>query len=192
MKTLCEQGRYGLFVGGIPPFAFRSDRIDAVALDNQYGGVCAARVLRDSLGPRKRLAVFASRKGDIQNDLRVGGFLFREPHARVVDAGGWLTEHGRKAAPELLRLGTDGVFCCNDSLAAALLEHCRRHRLVPPRVVGFDDAPVAEEMNLTTIATPWKGMARLVAEITSRRLAGDTGPAACHILSVRPVFRLSH
>mgnify|MGYP003552026228 CR=1 FL=1 len=47
-----------------------------------------------------------------------------------------------------------------------------------PPIVGFDDAPIAEQLNLTTIGLPWDEMLDGVIRTAKRRLAGDTARAA--------------
>ena len=81
-----------------------------------------------------------------------------------------------------------GVFCANDRLAEAVLMVCDAGRC-RPSVVGIDDAPVAEHLNLTTSANPSLEIVMVAVEIVSRRLAGATGPAAQRIFAPRPGSR---
>jgi DNA-binding LacI/PurR family transcriptional regulator len=62
---------------------------------------------------------------------------------------------------------------------------------VTATVVGFDDAPVAEALNLTTIAIPWHEMVAGAVDIIRRRMNGHTGAAAKLIFAPRPVMRAS-
>jgi DNA-binding LacI/PurR family transcriptional regulator len=81
------------------------------------------------------------------------------------------------------------VFCCNDQLADALIRWCRDHQLAQPPVVGFDDAPVAERLNLTTISIPWDELIDGVARVVKRRLGGDRSASSQQIFNPRPVIR---
>jgi DNA-binding LacI/PurR family transcriptional regulator len=93
---------------------------------------------------------------------------------------------GLKNLARALVAGVEGVFCCNDRLAQAVLAFAADIGLLRPRVVGFDNAPVAERLNLTTIAIPWGEM---VAEIAGRRLAGDASTTRQVIVTPRPIVR---
>jgi DNA-binding LacI/PurR family transcriptional regulator len=88
-----------------------------------------------------------------------------------------------------MKQGRDGVFCCNDRLAQAVLHWCNEHHKVAPPLVGFDDAPVAETLDLTTIALPWEEMIAGAADVIKRRLAGAGGAARQLIFTPRPVIR---
>jgi DNA-binding LacI/PurR family transcriptional regulator len=70
-----------------------------------------------------------------------------------------------------------------------VISHAQEHKRVCPRLVGFDDAPVAEELNLTTIAIPWDEVIGGAVEIIKRRLNGDTSAARQLIVTPRPVVR---
>jgi len=59
-------------------------------------------------------------------------------------------------------------------------------------VVGFDDAPVAEEPDLTTIAIPRQEMVAGAVGIIRSRIHGRAGAAAKMIFTPRPVMRTSH
>ncbi|MEM1305433.1 MAG: substrate-binding domain-containing protein, partial [Planctomycetota bacterium] len=96
------------------------------------------------------------------------------------------------AAGGLLRHRPDFVFCCNDRLAEGLLHRCRRDRVTPPAVVGFDNAPVAEQLGLTTVGIPWREFVSASAEVIVRRLAGDRSVARRQIFTPLPVLRSSH
>jgi DNA-binding LacI/PurR family transcriptional regulator len=84
---------------------------------------------------------------------------------------------------------------CNERASSCfILNWCQKNiagtesRAVP-EIIGFDDAPVSEALNLTTIAIPWSEMIDATLDITRRRLRGDTSTAARRILAPRPVIR---
>ena len=83
--------------------------------------------------------------------------------------------------------GFAGVFCCSDRLAEGVVTHGVR-----AAVVGFDDAPVAETLNLTTFAIPWQEMVTGAVGIIRRRMNGHAGAAAKLIFAPRPVMRGTH
>ena len=74
--------------------------------------------------------------------------------AKVAYADSWFYEDGLKAALPLLAKKPEVVFCANDRLAQALLDAVGKSGGSIPKIIGFDDAPVAEQLNLTTIAMP--------------------------------------
>ena len=79
----------------------------------------------------------------------------------------------------------DGI----DQLAAAVIRWCRDQKRPQPPIVGFDDAPVAESLNLTTIAIPWDELVEGVVRVLKRRLAGDRSTSSQQIFHPRPVIR---
>jgi DNA-binding LacI/PurR family transcriptional regulator len=83
------------------------------------------------------------------------------------------------------------VFACNDRLAEALIVHCRRQRRPLPPLVGFDNAPVAEHLRLTTIGIPWHTMVTQAVALAVARLAGGTEPARLICLAHEPILRLT-
>jgi DNA-binding LacI/PurR family transcriptional regulator len=179
--------RPALLLNARPAPGLDAARLDSVSVDDHFGGACAADLLAGAAGAH--FAVLTGPAGDPRSDARRDGFLSRAPGAAVVPAGGWYHEHGAGIAADALRAGPDGVFCVNDRLAEALLLHARRAGLPRPRVVGFDDAPVAAAEDLTTIAIPWDELAADAAEIVRRRLAGDDSAARRRLIAPRPVIR---
>ncbi|MBC7809110.1 MAG: substrate-binding domain-containing protein, partial [Akkermansiaceae bacterium] len=107
----------------------------------------------------------------------------------VVCAGGWYTEDGIRVAPDALFHGPRGIFCANDRLAEGVLIACERSHFPRPRLVGFDDAPVATTRELTTLAIPWSELAADATEIIRRRISGDVSAARRRIVTPRPVLR---
>jgi len=185
-----ERQRWGLLINDRAPFGMRSQRIDSVSLDDFSGGACAAELLvgRRKRARRGRYAVLAGPRDDRRNRQRVEGFTSLLK-ARVVYAGGWYFEDGRRAAGEAVRFARDGLFCCNDRLAEAALACCRDEDIPPPPIVGFDNAPVAERLNLTTIAIPWQELIGDVTALIRRRLRGDTAASSQRIIAPRPLVR---
>jgi DNA-binding LacI/PurR family transcriptional regulator len=162
-----------------------------VATDDFSAGACAAQVLSARAPDGCKFAVLSGPPGDQRSLSRVNGFLSRLPGAKVIAGGGWFGDNIASVAQPALRAGADGIFCVNDRIAAALLECFRRAGITPPAVVGHDNASLAEQWHLTTIAIPWEEMAASALEVIRQRLRGDSGPARQVILAQRPVFRLT-
>jgi DNA-binding LacI/PurR family transcriptional regulator len=57
--------------------------------------------------------------------------------------------------------------------------------------VGFDNAPVAERLRLTTIGIPWAAMVSEAVQVIRERLRGSLGPARLVCLSHDPILRLT-
>lgn len=70
-----------------------------------------------------------------------------------------------------------------------MVETSRRHRLTCPYLVGFDDAPIAEQLGLDTIAVPREELVEASLQIIRKRLRGESGTAGRQILAPRPVIR---
>jgi hypothetical protein len=163
---------------------------DSVSIDDFSGGVCAAQLLLEGAGQQPELAVLAGPDEDPRSSARRDGFLSLAAGASVVEAGSWFLEDGYARAEQVVAQGTHGVFCCNDRLAQAVEGWCRDKGVPRPRIVGFDDAPVAEELNLTTIAIPWDEVIAGAVELAKRRLGGDASAARQLIVTPRPIVRL--
>ncbi|MEO1237952.1 MAG: substrate-binding domain-containing protein, partial [Planctomycetota bacterium] len=81
------------------------------------------------------------------------------------------------------------VFAGNDRLAEGLVSYCRKRGRRVPALVGFDDAPIAESLGLTTIAIPWEEIARGVERVVAERLRGSQAAAVRQTFVPQPVLR---
>lgn len=183
--------RYMLLLNHRPQPGLEASLIDAIAVDDFSAGVCAAQVLLAQCPSGRQFAVVAGPREDPRSLLRVAGFQSRLPFAKTISAGGWYFEDGMRVAKQAIETGADGVFCVNDRLAEAILAHCRELKVKPPPVIGHDNAPVAEELHLTTIEIPWDEMISAAINVIQQRLSGDSTAARQIILAQRPVFRLT-
>jgi DNA-binding LacI/PurR family transcriptional regulator len=162
-------------------------KIDSVSVDDRSGGATAAQLLMQAAG-RWRFAVLAGPEGDPRSDVRVAGFLSMTK-ASVVHSPTWFADDAKPAAAKVLKLGPDGIFCCNDRLAEAVLTTAHGEGSPLPPIVGFDDAPIARQLNLTTIAIPWTELVEGAARIIRARLRGDASNASRQVFAVSPVIR---
>ncbi len=178
--------RYVLILEDRLGYGLAASYADSVSVDDYSGGVAAGEWLASRL-PESRCAVLAGPDADARNRLRVAGFLAVHPEASVVKAGNWFSDDAARVVPEVL--GFAGVFCANDRLASAVVGAVRGQGLSGPLVVGFDDAPIAERLNFTTIAIPWEDVAAAAADVARRRMAGDVRTAAALAFAPRPVIR---
>lgn len=183
--------RYALLLNDRPAPGLESSLLDAVATDDFSAGVCAAQVLSERTTKRGRFAVLGGPQKDDRSRNRIAGFLSLLPDSQVVSANGWYFEDAARVAKKLLATKAAGIFCVNDRLASAVLAHCKKNKIKPPLVVGHDNAPVAEELHLTTIETPWRDLIAAAATVIVARLDGDSNPARQVILAQRPVYRLT-
>lgn len=191
LKQLVQQtDRYWLLINQAPPKGLSATFCDAVSVDDHSGGIAAGELVAARISEGK-VMILGGPKTDLRCRDRVRGFQEMVPDSEVFFSDSWFYEDGHKAAGPLLRKKPSAVFCVNDRLAQALLDVARQYRLAPPRVIGFDDAPVAEQLNLTTMAIPWEELADNVVEIAQKRIAGDTSTASTRILAPRPVVRTS-
>lgn len=190
LPARCAEARRSiLLLNDRPPPGLQAAFIDSISIDDFSGGVSAGQLLRLREGEGDAYAVLTGPADDARSQARRDGYLSVVPHAAVVEAQSWFLEDGLKAAGEAARLGRDGLFCCNDRLAEAVILHCRERGLPRPPLVGFDDAPVAEQLDLTTIAIPWEELIADAVEILKRRLAGDATASRQLIVTPRPVIR---
>jgi hypothetical protein len=182
--------RFIVLLNDRPPPGLAAGYVDSVATDDFSGGAAAAELLC-AIAPPRRLAVLAGPRRDNRSQQRVAGFQMHAPKAAVYWSPTWFAEDAAKVVPRVLGAGYAGVFCGNDRLAEALLLACREAGCSPPAIVGFDDAPVAEALNLTTIAVPWSEIVQAATSVVVRRLQGGTGAASQLIFPPRPVIRRS-
>ncbi len=185
-EAIAGMRRFVLILEDRPVRGLAASYADSVSVDDFSGGVAAGEWLRERVGGG-RCAVLAGPEDDARNRLRVAGFLSVHRRARVVSAGSWFYAEGLRSAPRVLDYS--GVFCANDRLAAAVVDEARRLDKRQPELVGFDDAPVAEQMNFTTIAIPWDDIVAAAVGVAQRRMTGDVRTAAGLIFAPRPLVR---
>jgi hypothetical protein len=187
VNGIAERGGQALLLNNRPAPGLAAVKIDSVSVDDRSGGATAAQLLlRASSGPR--FAVLAGPAGDPRSDVRVAGFL-SIAKASVVHSPTWFADDAMKVAGKAIRLGPDGVFCCNDRLAEAVIATAGGASQASPPLVGFDDAPIAGRLNLTTIAIPWTELVEGAARIIRARLRGDASNASRQVFAVSPVIR---
>jgi len=168
-------GRYGLLLNQEAPPGMRASFVDSISIDDYSGGVAAAEWLALQ-GEHRSVSVLAGPRDDPRSRRRVEGFSSIYPKAQVVWADGWYLEDGLQLAGQVATAAA--VFCGNDRLAEAVVQHCRGHGKALPWLIGFDDAPVAAELGISTVAIPWEEMARAAVQIAVRRLAGEPRQAS--------------
>jgi DNA-binding LacI/PurR family transcriptional regulator len=56
-------------------------------------------------------------------------------------------------------------------------------------MIGFDNAPVAETLGLSTIGVPWEEVARVATAVIKRRLEGRADHASAIVLPPVPIMR---
>ncbi|TVR50985.1 MAG: LacI family transcriptional regulator [Puniceicoccaceae bacterium] len=188
LGRLVRTGGFGLLLNRMPPEGLAARFIDSVGVEDRSGGRSAAEVLARQWRCG-RVAVLAGPRGDPRSERRVEGFLQVLPGAVVVHARSWEREAGLRVAGKVLEAAPDGIFCVNDRLAQALWEAAAGQGRAGLRVIGFDNAPVAEELGLTTIAIPWEEFVEEVAVRIGRRLDGDNGTARQVNLVPRILYR---
>lgn len=181
-------GRFALVLNHRPPPGLRARFVDSVQVDDFSGGCAAAEVLRRAFGVR-RAAILAGPRRDPRSDARIAGYRTIFPAAPAIHARSWYKEGALLAARRLLASRPAGLLCANDRLAEAVIETAEKMRRPRPPLVGFDDAPVAARLGLTTIAIPWREFVTAATRIIAARLGGDTRPARQVILQAQAVVR---
>lgn len=183
--------KFALCLNDNPPPGLSGGFVDAITTDDFSGGACAAELLKARTGTTTGLTAIAGPAADLRSQKRIAGFLSHAENARVEWAESWYVEAGRPCAATALTLSPAGIFACNDRLAQAVIEVCREQGRNPPHLVGFDDAPVAERLGLTTVGIPWSALIEQAVELITRRLEGTRAPAKLVCLSHEPVLRLT-
>jgi hypothetical protein len=179
---------HALLINNRPASGLESLYIDSVSTDDFSGGACAAQLLRDHTGRERGFAVVSGPEDDRRSVLRTQGFT-SVLNASTVRAGSWFYDHGYRAAEQAVRRGKAGLFCVNDQLASGVVQWCLDRKKKCPPIVGFDDAPVAQRLNLTTIGLPWNEIVDGVVRCAKRRIAGDRSTSSHQLFQPRPVIR---
>ncbi len=185
-----EVGRYCLLINQAPPKGLSGAYVDAVSVDDHSGGIAAGELVSGRT-ETNGVVVLGGPETDQRCLDRVSGFLEVISKARVYYADSWFYEDGLKAAAFLFKQPPKVVFCANDRLAQSLVDYAKSNRIELPKIIGFDDAPVAEQLNLTTIAMPWAEVVTNVVEVAQKRINGDTSTGSSRVLAPRPVLRAS-
>ncbi len=188
MQDLAADYRFSLVLHDKPPAGIGSLFTDSISVDDFSGGLAAGQVLTRH-SPR-RPVVIGGPASDRRSQDRIAGFRQIFPAAKVITAGSWFFRTAvRKIAAPLSSLKSDALFCCSDRLAEAALSCYQRLQIPAPAVIGFDNAPVAATLGLTTIGIPWQKVARSAAAIIKRRLDGQTDDASAIVLPLVPIIR---
>lgn len=183
--------RTALLLNARPPAGVGATLIDSVSVDDFSGGAYAAQHLiapHPKRARRAALAVLAGPKHDQRSAARVAGFLSVAP-AAVINSMTWFYEDALDVADQALAAGRDGIFCCNDRLAQAIVRRAADRARPHPRLVGFDDAPIARWLKLTTVAIPWEELVDAVISVIRRKEASPASAAIAQLVSPRIVFR---
>jgi DNA-binding transcriptional regulator YhcF (GntR family) len=183
-----RQKCHAVMIDDRPASGLESLFIDSVSVDDYSGGACAAQLLRDHTQKRRGFAVVAGPKSDHRSQLRMQGFT-SVLDAAIVQAGDWFYEDGYRVAEQAVRRAKAGLFCVNDQLASSIVGWCRDHGRRCPPIIGFDDAPVAESLNLSTISLPWEEIVDGVVRIAKLRLGGDRATSSHQMYQPRPLVR---
>ena len=183
------RSHYALLLNDQPPAGIVSSYVDSLSTDDFSGGVCASQWLKELVEPRAQFAVLAGPKTDRRSVQRVNGFTSLVPGAVVCWSKSWFYEDGLVTASDIMAAKPDAVFCCNDRLAEGLIKFCHKNNLKRPHLIGFDDAPIAEKLNFSTVAIPWLEIADAAVAVIKKRLRGDTTTASRQVFAPRPVVR---
>jgi DNA-binding transcriptional regulator YhcF (GntR family) len=190
MHDLSANYRFSLVLHDKPPAGIGSLFTDSISVDDFSGGILAAQVL-SRYSPR-RPVVIGGPASDRRSQSRIDGFRQIFPSAQVIEAGTWFFRSAlQKIAAPLGSIQADALFCCSDRLAEATLTCYQKLRIPAPVVIGFDNAPVAETLGLSTIGIPWEEVARAATAVIKKRLDGRTDHASAIVLPLVPVIRNS-
>lgn len=191
VRAAAAERTFVLSLNDRPPAGLGGTYVDAVTTDDFSGGACAAELLKERTGRTGGFAVLGGPADDPRSVQRIAGFRAHAEAGTVVAAESWFVEAGLACAARLVAARPAGIFACNDRLAQAVLEHCAAQGVPRPPLVGFDNAPVAERLRLTTIGIPWATMVAQAVEVIRDRLAGGTGSARLISVAHEPVVRLT-
>ncbi len=191
VQAAAEERNFVLSLNDRPPAGLGGTYVDAVTTDDFSGGACAAELLKERTGHADGFAVLSGPEDDVRSVQRVAGFRAHAGVALAVSADSWFVEGGRARVARILAARPKGIFACNDRLAEAVITYCAERGEPRPPLVGFDNAPVAERLRLTTIGIPWASMVAEAVHLIGERLEGSTTSARLVSLAHEPVVRLT-
>jgi DNA-binding LacI/PurR family transcriptional regulator len=183
-----ELGRHALLLNHRPPLGLPSSLIDSVSVDDFSGGAAAAQYLKREYPQARRTAILSGPSDDARSMARVNGFL-SVASATVFTSPTWYYESALTLADKVVAAGKDGIFCCADRLAEAIVRSCIKHGIRRPPLVSFDDAPIAQWLNLTTMAIPWTEMVTAAVRVIKQRQFDDSSSAITQLISTKLVIR---
>jgi len=187
-EQLYHLNSYGLFLNDKPQPGLSSILVDSIYCDNYSGGVAAAQLIQQTFGNAKS-TIFAGPRNDWRGEARLKGFLSRIPDARVVFAETWHQEIAFKRLNLLFAEPVETLFCCNDKLAAAVVEYCEKAAFKRPPIIGFDNLPISEVLAFTSIGVPWQEVIEIAVKCAAGRLK-QNGSAVRHtMVAIKPVLR---
>jgi DNA-binding transcriptional regulator YhcF (GntR family) len=190
MHDLSADYRFSLVLHDKPPAGIGSLFTDSISVDDFSGGISAGQIL--SRYSPQRPVVIGGPASDRRSQRRIDGFRQILPSAQVIVAGTWFFRPAvRNIAAPLSSVQADALFCCSDRLAEAALICYQRLQIPAPVVIGFDNAPVAETLGISTIGIPWEEVARAATAVIKKRLDGRTDHASAIVLPLVPVIRNS-
>jgi DNA-binding LacI/PurR family transcriptional regulator len=137
---------------------YHAQAIPHVRVDNVEGGRLLSRTLSAG-GSKKQALIIGTRQAHAFRDRETGFLQACPAGCRVVECEWDAIDSGATATRELLESfeGMDGIACGGDTLAVGVLKALREAKKRTPediQIVGFDDMPMMEFMNLTTIRQP--------------------------------------
>jgi Bacterial regulatory proteins, gntR family len=188
VEELCAERRFCLVLHDRPPPGIGSLFADSVSVDDFGGGISAGQILQ-RLRPQA-CAVVAGPANDQRGIQRVNGFKQIFPQAEIISAASWFFRPAlTRILPQLNEASFEAIFCASDRLAQATVAAFERLERTPPPMIGFDNAPIAEQLGLSTIGIPWETFAAAALNIIARRLDGWDGTASSTILPAVPILR---
>lgn len=182
--------RPGILINERPKPSWGSSLLDSICTDDFAGGALAADTLLQASAQPTRFGILAGPKADRRSDERIAGFRSRLhlDEALIFHADNWHRDAGRRTAAKLIHSNLTGVFAANDRLAQGITLAYRDAKEPLPAIVGYDDAPIAKQLGLTTIALPWQEIANAVVQRAQLRLQGDRSSACTFLFQPTVVF----
>lgn len=188
VESLVAAGRRALLLNDRPPPGFASSLIDSVSVDEFSGGAAAAQFLKRQFPLAEKVAIFAGPGNDMRSAALVNGFL-SVASATVFTCPPWHYEDALSLADKVVASGKDGILCCSDRLAEAVVRSCMKRGIRRPPLVNFGDAPSAQWLNLTTMAIPWTEMVAAASRVIKQRQFDESSCAIAQLITTKLIIR---
>lgn len=149
-----------------------TEAIPHIRVDNVEGGRLLSRTLSKH-GSENQVLVLGTRGAEVFREREQGFLEVCPPGSKVLETERVDVDSGRAIVDEILREmpHVNGVACAGDPLAIGVMQELRRRGKKVPQeiqVIGFDDQPLMDALDLTTIRQPmesfgaWAGDAILM------------------------------
>ncbi|MCR4746076.1 MAG: LacI family transcriptional regulator [Lachnospiraceae bacterium] len=164
-------------------YGFDKDRkIPSVVYDDELAAYEAVSSLIE--GGAKKIGLITGEKKSLHTKLRAEGYKRAlsehgiKENKKLIAAGNWQREGGRKAAEKLMKEDIDAIFSMSDTMSVGVYDYANKSGLKVGkdfRIVSFDNREISAELTpaLSSVAIPLSEIGKTAAETMLGMLDGE-------------------